>query len=95
MAEIMKVFRNSTSYIAMRKVVRKEDYLLGLNGLPKSDVLKVFYENEYECGSVVVRPSGTEPKLKIYISVMAESLVKARKAEEQISKDLKKVLSNK
>ena len=38
--------------------------------MPKSDVLKFLLEDN--C-SLVVRPSGTEPKLKVYISVNAET----------------------
>ncbi|WP_329957498.1 hypothetical protein [Novisyntrophococcus fermenticellae] len=42
----------------------------GLDGLPKSDVLKFLLEDN--C-SVVVRPSGTEPKLKTYISAVQDA----------------------
>lgn len=46
------------------RVVRYRDYSEGIDGLPKSDVLKLWLEN----GSrIVIRPSGTEPKLKFYI----------------------------
>ena len=47
-------------------------------------VLKFFIEG----GSVVVRPSGTEPKLKTYISVVAGDEQEARAIEEKISEDL-------
>ena len=56
--------------------------------LPKSDVLK-FYT---DFGSVVVRPSGTEPKLKTYISVVAEDIKTADKIEEKVVLDLNKKL---
>lgn len=61
------------------------DYSKGLNGLPKSDVLK--YLMEGNC-SVVVRPSGTEPKLKTYISVSAESKDAAEIVETKIAEEL-------
>lgn len=51
--------------------------------LPKSDVLKFLLEDN--C-SIVVRPSGTEPKLKTYISVSAENKEVAEKVEAEISK---------
>ncbi len=88
MAEIMKDFHRGLDEIAGMKVVKTEDYLPGLNGLPKSDVLKFFTES----GSVVVRPSGTEPKLKLYISVTAENREAAEAVEQRIVADLEKKL---
>ena len=58
-------------------------YVQGLDGLPKSDVLKFLLEDN--C-SLVVRPSGTEPKLKIYISVSAENKEMAEEVEDEIAK---------
>lgn len=53
----------------------------------KSDVLKFLLEDN--C-SLVVRPSGTEPKLKIYISVSAENKEMAEKVEDEIAKTAEK-----
>ena len=88
MNQIMSEFREGLTEILGMKVVRTEDYLPGLNGLPKSDVLKFFTEN---C-SVVVRPSGTEPKLKLYISVMAPDRTGAEEVEKRIVTDLERRL---
>ena len=44
-------------------VIRYEDYKDGLRGLPKSNVVKLWMADG---STVVVRPSGTEPKIKIY-----------------------------
>jgi phosphoglucomutase len=44
-----------------------KDYSLGIDGLPKSNVLKYLLED----GSwVAIRPSGTEPKIKFYFSAV-------------------------
>ena len=88
MNEIMETFHKGLSSIAGAKVVKIEDYSVGLNGLPKSDVLKFYTET----GSVVIRPSGTEPKLKAYISVTAENKAKAENVEAQTMEELKAIL---
>ena len=55
--------------------------------ISKSDVLKFLLEDN--C-SLVVRPSGTEPKLKIYISVSAENKEMAEEVEDEIAKTAEK-----
>lgn len=85
MQGIMKVFRGDIKYIGGKKVEKVLDYAPGLDGLPKSDVLKFLLEGN--C-SVVVRPSGTEPKLKTYLSVTADSMQEAAKLEQIIKEDL-------
>lgn len=88
MQKIMKDFRvNNIFEFGGKKIVRILDYAEGLDGLPESDVMKFLLEDS--C-SVVVRPSGTEPKLKVYISVNAESLEEAGKQEQIIVEDLQK-----
>ncbi len=56
--------------IGLTSVDRIEDFAAGFGGTPPSDVLRMWLAD----GSrVMVRPSGTEPKLKVYIDVVAES----------------------
>ena len=88
MAEIMADFHKGLDNIGGEAVLRTEDYSVGLNGLPKSDVLKYFTET----GSVVIRPSGTEPKLKVYISVTAKDKAEAKRIEKLITADVEKQL---
>ncbi len=85
MQEIMKAFRGDITGFGGKKVTKLLDYAPGLDGLPKSDVLKFLLEGN--C-SVVVRPSGTEPKLKTYISVSAANREEAVKQEAMIVEDL-------
>ena len=88
MQTIMADFHRGLDRIGGQKVLRTEDYSKGLHGLPASDVLKFLTEH----GSVVIRPSGTEPKLKTYISVTAPNRAAAGEAEAEIRKDLERKL---
>mgnify|MGYP002578805442 CR=1 FL=1 len=82
MQSIMQVFRGDIKEIGGKKIVRLLDYAQGLDDLPKSDVLKFLLEDN--C-SLVVRPSGTEPKLKIYISVSEKNQKTAEMIERNLS----------
>ena len=83
MQSIMQAFRGDIKEFGGKKVVKLLDYAPGLDGLPKSDVLKFLLEDN--C-SLVVRPSGTEPKLKTYISVSAANKETAEAVESEICK---------
>ena len=48
------------SYPAVHHYV---DYLEGIDSLPKSNVLKIWLQDG---STLIVRPSGTEPKIKFY-----------------------------
>lgn len=90
MQQIMKSLREEQpGEIAGRKILEIQDYQTGLNGLPKADVLKYIIEGN---GSVVVRPSGTEPKLKLYFSVSADGKEQAAAMERQYAADMEKFL---
>ena len=78
--------------IAGRKVTGKVDYLRDDTGLIPSDVLEFRLEGE---GKVIVRPSGTEPKLKLYLSVRGETEADALAALDALGEGAKTLMERK
>lgn len=89
MQRIMQAFREDVKAFGGKKVMKLLDYAPGLDGLPKSDMLKFLLEDN--C-SVVIRPSGTEPKIKVYISVSAVNKENAEAVEAEICKSAEEYL---
>ena len=92
MQQIMDSFRDKIDTIGGKKVEKVLDYKAGLAGLPKSDVLKFVLADN--C-SAVIRPSGTEPKIKVYISVAARNQEVASLIEKAILLDIEQMNINK
>lgn len=85
MASIMDNLRaNPPKTLDGKAVTKVVDYNLGVNGLPKSNVL----EYQTECAKILVRPSGTEPKVKIYLSAREDTMEKAKDANDRILKEM-------
>lgn len=85
---IMSKFRNDGSQLfdGIEKII---DFSAGVGDLPKENVLKYVFEN----GTwFAVRPSGTEPKLKIYYSVCEKDVEAAKNSLDNIRTVLKKVV---
>ena len=85
MAVIMENLRNHPPKDLDRKAVtRVVDYQAGINNLPRSNVL----EFQTDCAKVLVRPSGTEPKVKVYLSARAANMDDAAKMNQRILAEL-------
>ena len=91
MAGIMKALRaEAPSEIAGAKVEAVVDYATCVNGLPAADVI----EFDLEGGNkAIVRPSGTEPKIKLYIFAKGEDAAAADALIAAIEEDGRKLLS--
>lgn len=101
MADIMSSLRdNAPAEIAGYKVVKTADYKLSVEkdtatgqektiNLPKSNVLQYNLDGEH---MVIVRPSGTEPKIKLYLTAIGSDKVNAGDIIEQLKNSTEKVL---
>ncbi len=101
MKEIMTDLRgNSPKTIGGLKVQSVSDYQTSVTTnsetgakteitLPKSDVITYDLEN---AASVIIRPSGTEPKIKVYYTTKGASKDEASKLQEGLSADFKKII---
>ncbi len=79
--KIMKSMRaKNHTEIAGIKVKEYRDYQKGIEDLPKADVIQMVLEDETY---LTVRPSGTEPKIKFYISVVDSD---RKVAEDKLTK---------
>jgi len=65
------------------------DYAKGVGNLPKSDVVKLSLDGG---GSIIVRPSGTEPKLKIYYTSVGADFDEAKAFQQKIASAFKEKL---
>ena len=65
---------------------RRIDYLYDETGLPKSNVLEFYVAEDKK---YVVRPSGTEPKLKAYLFARGDSQDTAEKELDLLEKDVR------
>lgn len=90
MDALMKSLRTAPPVeIAGWKVSGTTDYLNDGTGLIPSDVLEFRLE---DAGKVIVRPSGTEPKLKLYLSVRGSGEEDAAARLERLSRGAEALL---
>lgn len=92
MAGIMKGLRDNVPVeFAGKKVTKVTDYLdTASTGLPKSNVLRY----DLEDGSVlIVRPSGTEPKIKTYFTTSGATLEETQAKKDALTEAIKPILA--
>lgn len=101
MADIMASLRaNSPAEVSGMKVVKFSDFKESVEKdlvagtekvieLPKSNVLAYYLEGN---NAAIVRPSGTEPKIKIYVTAVGKDKADAQRITDLITDDMKKIM---
>ena len=89
MQRIMNSLRSGVYELAGKRVLSVLDYAKGIDGLPAENMLQFVLEDN--C-SVIVRPAGTEPKLKTYIYVSAASEAQAMQLADKLIASSKALL---
>ena len=89
MERIMEAFRESKGVIRGLETAGMVDYSQGVDGLPKSNVLKFLLK---EGGTVILRPSGTEPKLKLYLSLSARNRQELALLEQRTAEAVERMM---
>lgn len=89
MQRIMNSLRGGVQELAGKRVLSALDYAKGIDGLPAENMLQFVLEDN--C-SVIVRPSGTEPKLKTYIYVSAACEAQAMQLADKLIASSKALL---
>ncbi|ASW42639.1 phospho-sugar mutase [Clostridium isatidis] len=95
--------KNNLETLDALKVVTKNDYKLSVEldvlrgekkeiNLPKSNVLKFILENG---AWFVIRPSGTEPKMKAYIAAIGKDLNDADESLERLKTEVVSLINDK
>ena len=91
MEQIMEKLRaNPPKEFAGYRVVKATDYKnTEETGLPAANILIYTLEGG---ATVIVRPSGTEPKIKAYFTTLGKDLAEARAQKEKLAEALKPVM---
>ncbi len=76
--------------IGERTLVTADDFLTGVDGFPEDNILRYYLS---EGSRVIVRPSGTEPKVKIYLDTNGPTRHDAEVALESLEHDVRELLA--
>jgi phosphomannomutase len=87
---LAKLRNNPVNEISGLKVLKIDDLLKPANSLPPTDGLRFILEKNIR---IIVRPSGTEPKIKCYIEVVNPEKSIALSLLEQLRPSLRELLS--
>ena len=85
-----KLRAHPLSEISGFKVLSSDDLSKPRNALPPTDGLRFVLENNIR---IIIRPSGTEPKIKCYVEIVTSDKSIAQSLLEQLRPSLRELLS--
>jgi len=88
-AMMQKLRQQPVTTLIGRPVTETKDYLPGIDGLPKSNVLVYLAEGV----KVIVRPSGTEPKVKVYLFTRADTADEAKAMLSRLENEIRPLIA--
>ncbi len=89
---IKKIMQDLRSGVVQPFISIKEkiDFIQGISDLPKTDMIKFILEGD---SWIAVRPSGTEPKIKVYYSICSTSEQQAKERMKANKKNFEQIFS--
>ncbi len=86
-----KLRNNPPRGIGSQGIARAEDFLTGVEGFPPENILRYYLDD----GSrIIVRPSGTEPKLKVYLDTQGDTRAAAEAALVAHERDMRALIGS-
>jgi len=79
------------SALGSRSVTHLDDFLQGVGKFPKEDILRYYLDDGTR---VIARPSGTEPKVKVYIDTEAADSAEAQSRLTEVESDINELVSS-
>ena len=86
-----KLRNNPPSTIGARAVSVCDDFLGGVGEFPPENILRYYLD---EGSRVIIRPSGTEPKLKVYLDTQAASSLEASSSLEALENGMRGLIAS-
>lgn len=77
--------------VGERTIVSHDDFLTGVDSFPEENILRYYLDD----GSrIIIRPSGTEPKLKVYLDTQGDTRVAAEAALVTLESDMRTLIDS-
>ena len=77
--------------LGSRSVTQLDDFLEGVGNFPKEDILRYYLDDGTR---VIARPSGTEPKVKVYIDTEGATSAEAQSRLAEVESDINELVSS-